>query len=170
MVAIILAGLLGFGPPFLTTREAGATDAQEAEVAADLVAAWAEFSRILGARESPVSTAHTDSVLEAHVVVSGETRPYSALTWSQARFANPGTRVYWPVYSRYPRDQRVRVLIHELFHFYYDLPDQYGYGTGGVALSEPDPCVMGNFFTFGWAGRLCPSCLARVLATPRSVR
>jgi hypothetical protein len=54
-------------------------------------------------------------------------------------------------------ERKAKVLAHELCHFYYRLPDQYRKGD----VIQYD-CVMGNFAHWGWFGKFCPSCQAKV--------
>jgi hypothetical protein len=55
-------------------------------------------------------------------------------------------------------ERKEKILAHELCHFYYRLPDQYD----GRSTVDKHDCVMGNFAVWGWSGKFCPECQARV--------
>lgn len=76
--------------------------------------------------------------------------------------AGPIMNVYyhsrWAYYSPI---RKAEVIAHELCHFYYRLPDEYGTGENSHSTTKYN-CVMGNFVIWGWHGRLCSDCRVKV--------
>jgi hypothetical protein len=73
----------------------------------------------------------------------------------------PGDEVmmvyYNSLFASYAPERKAKVIAHELCHFYFHLPDQYR--EGGVIKND---CVMGNFMMYGWFGKFCEDCQAKV--------
>ncbi len=68
---------------------------------------------------------------------------------------------YNTVFAYYSPTRRAEVIAHELCHFYYNLPDEFGRGSNHASTYKYK-CVMANFMLWGWHGEFCPDCRVKV--------
>lgn len=157
MLTLLALSLLAIPPDLSFGGHATLKPDDALKVSTALESGWHEFARISGTAIKMPEIAET-TYAKARVAVNYNNSPVSAIVQWYDNGANPYIFISNPLFNSYSETNRAHVITHELFHFYYNLPDHHR----GRAMGNHPECVMDNFFVAGWTGNLCQGCRAMI--------